>query len=280
MKTGGIRIHGSKRQLHNSMPILTIITVVRNCGDTIEKTIQSVINQDYPNIEYLIVDGASTDNTLNIIKKHENEIDFWISEPDRGIYDAMNKGINYAKGTYINFMNAGDLFYSNLVCTKITESIQIKNADIVWGNFIATNETNKVELLIKAKPISRIWRGMICSHQSIFIKRSLLENNPFNLKYKIVADYEQLLRLYIKNNTFHQVDYPISKTSITGISYSNLKTILEDIKVIHSLKPFSYHILYFIPYLLLGVFRNIIGPDITSKIRAFKWKYLQSQNKV
>lgn len=273
METGGIRIHGSKRQLHNSMPILTIITVVRNCGDTIERTIQSVINQDYPNIEYLIIDGASTDNTLNIIKTHENEIDFWISEPDRGIYDAMNKGITYTQGTYINFMNAGDVFCNNFVCTKITESIHTNTADIVLGNFIAINETNKIELLIKAKPISKIWQGMICSHQSIFIKKSILDCNHFNLKYKIAADYEQLLKLFIKKHIIAKVDFPISKISISGISYSNTRTILEDIKVIHSIKPYSYHILHFIPYLFLGAFKIVIGSNLTSRIRAFKWKY-------
>lgn len=257
-----------------SVPVFTIITIVRNCGNTIEKTIQSVINQHYPNIEYIIIDGSSTDNTLEIIKRYEENIDLWMSEPDKGIYDAMNKGIFCAKGTYVNFMNAGDIFYDNFVCNKINDCIINNRADIIYGDFVAINENNGVELLVKAKSVGKIWNGMICSHQSLFIKKSVLEKNLFNLKYKIVADYEQFLKLFINKHTFAQVDFPVSKTSINGISYSNIKTTIENINVIQSINPYSYHLLSFIPSLLLGALKISIGSNLTSRIRALKWKYL------
>lgn len=261
------------KQQDSIKPFFTIITVVRNCEKTIEETILSVISQNYQNIEYIIIDGASTDNTLKIIEKYKENINFWVSEPDKGIYDAMNKGITQAKGTYINFMNAGDVFYDDFVCTKINESIKINGRDIIYGDFIAINENNGVELLIKAKPVSKIWNGMICSHQSIFIKKSILDCNHFNLRYKIAADYEQLLKLFIKSCTFAQVDFPISKISISGISYSNIKTILENIKIIQLINPYSYHILSLLRYLFLGAFKIMIGSHLTSRIREYKWKY-------
>lgn len=100
-------------------PLISVVTVSYNAVLTIEQTILSVINQTYPHIEYIIIDGGSTDGTVDIIKKYANRIAYWVSEPDKGIYDAMNKGIRTAKGEWINFMNAGDLFYSKDTLEKV-----------------------------------------------------------------------------------------------------------------------------------------------------------------
>lgn len=281
LSSSNINNSKSKEQMMGcdiELPMITIITVVRNCQDTIEKTILSVLNQDYRNTEYIIIDGASTDNTLEIIKKYNNKIDFWTSEPDMGIYDAMNKGIEYAHGEYVNFLNAGDVFADNNILDKIVNQYRMEQSDVMYGDFIAFDTTNNLERVIKAKPISKIWEGMVSSHQSVFIKKVILEKNKFNIKYKLVADYEQFLRLMTNKYTVNQIDFPISKTSIDGISYSKIRTTIETIKVIQSINPYTLHILKFFPHLLLNTLKKLIGNKITTKIRVIKWKYIQNSN--
>ena len=116
---GGLRTKGYFKKSYEDKPLISIITVVFNGEKYLEETIQSVINQTYSNVEYIIIDGGSSDGTLDIIKKYEERIDYWVSEKDKGIYDAMNKGIDVASGEWINFMNAGDGFYADDVLDKI-----------------------------------------------------------------------------------------------------------------------------------------------------------------
>lgn len=144
-------------------PIISVVTVSYNTVATIEQTILSVINQTYPNIEYIIIDGGSTDGTIEIIKKYENRIHFWISEPDNGIYDAMNKGIDKATGQWINFMNAGDCFHDNKVLESLFGENNYDNCIAIYGN------TNLVK-------------------NGLFVGRFL--NNPFG-KYVILFEQDR-----------------------------------------------------------------------------------------
>jgi glycosyltransferase involved in cell wall biosynthesis len=260
----------------NTSPILSIITVVWNGEKTIEQTILSVLNQDYQHIEYIIIDGGSTDKTLQIITKYKNSIAKWICEPDNGIYDAMNKGISLATGDWVNFMNAGDEFAGKNVCSLVAEQISLSECDIIYGDMIAKDTESDSEILIKAKPVNQIWKGMVCSHQSSFIKRSDLLETPFNLKYKIASDYNQLLSLYTENKQFVQMPVVIARASIGGLSYSNSKTYIERIKIIHNIRPFSPKILHSIFLLIPGLFRYFIGVKTVSLVRKYKWKYFYS----
>ena len=114
--------------------LISVVTVCYNAADTIEKTMLSVLNQTYHDIEYIIIDGGSTDGTVEIIRKYADRIAYWVSEPDKGIYDAMNKGIKVATGEWINFMNAGDEFVDANVLDKLFFAKTVANVDVIYGN--------------------------------------------------------------------------------------------------------------------------------------------------
>lgn len=187
---------------------ITIITVTYNCIDILENTINSCINQNYDNIEYLIIDGASTDGTLDIIKKYSYKITKWISEPDKGIFDAMNKGIKMASGDWVIFMNAGDYFYQNNVLSDIFAKEDLSEFGVIHGRFMSCSN-NQLEL-IDLTPFyknTKSVKGMGFSHQACFVRTTLARDNLFSSEYKFSADYNQLYNLYYKNNiAFKQVD--------------------------------------------------------------------------
>ena len=130
---GGLRTKGYFKKSFDDKPLISIITVVFNGEKYLEETIQSVINQTYSNVEYIIIDGGSSDGTLDIIKKYEERIDYWVSEKDRGIYDAMNKGIDVASGKWLNFMNGGDEFYDNKVIENIFKNCSYEDEYVIHG---------------------------------------------------------------------------------------------------------------------------------------------------
>lgn len=192
-------------------PLVSIITVVFNGKNTLEKTILSVINQNYQNIEYIIIDGGSTDGTLEIIHKYEKEIDYWISEKDNGIYDAMNKGILAANGKFVNFMNAGDYFFDNNILQKLPLNPLSK---IIFGNIMY--ESGKV---FESTFDYRMYLKNTLHHQSAFYALDLLKQlGLFDTNFKILADYDmnfKALKLGIK---FEQVPLLVAICSDYGIS--------------------------------------------------------------
>jgi len=263
------------KQIKKDLPILSIITVVRNCEETIEKTILSVINQNYQNIEYIIIDGMSNDNTLNIINKYRKHLTHFVSEPDKGIYDAMNKGIKLATGDWVNFMNAGDYFFDNSTTSLVVSEIGKQNFDIIYGDFIAINQNFGSNLLVKAKPLNKIYQGNLYSHQSCFIKSEVIKANLFDLKYKITADYNQMVSLYLQKKIFFYLPIPFSVMLADGISYSNINTYKEQIKIVHFYKPFSKYLFWYLPLIFLTFVRMILGSRLTTFMRRLKWKYFE-----
>lgn len=255
-----------------SIPLITVITVVKNGEKTLENTILSILSQDYPNIQYLIIDGLSTDGTHEIIRKYEHTVDYWISQTDKGIYDAMNTGVTFANGDWINFMNSGDVFAGESICSSIAEIVQKAPYSVVYGDCIAQNTLNDHEITIKASSLSRISRGMVFSHQSAFIKTSELRETPFNLSYKIAADYELILSLFKRNRNFYYVDRPLCKIAIGGLSYSNPMTIIEQMRVIHSHMPYAPGILCLIIPLISTLLSKLIDQKTLSLIRELKWR--------
>jgi glycosyltransferase involved in cell wall biosynthesis len=203
-------------------PKITVITVVFNGEESIEETIDSVINQSYGNVEYIVVDGGSTDGTLAIIKKYAHAIDNWVSEPDKGIYDAMNKGLSMASGSWVNFMNAGDRFYSAQSISQVF-SVSMGCEKIIYGDVqIRYEDFSRVEI---ARHPKRLWRGMQFCHQSVFCDTEYHKGNPFNIENRICADLEFCYDAYKKNVNFKYTPSIVSSVEVGGVSEANrLKT--------------------------------------------------------
>ena len=216
-------------QSKDNKPTITIVTVVYNGEEVIEETIKSITEQTYKDIEYIIIDGASTDNTLKIVKKYEDHITYWSSERDSGIYDAMNKGIYLANGKWINFMNAGDTYADNDTLSKIIENTKDNN-DVIYGDRYYVKNNNKT--LQKAKSIDTIFEKMPFGHQSVFIKNEVLKKFKFNDTYKFAADYDLLIQLYMKEYSFQYIPIPICNFISGGQSESGLRPYLEVLKIL------------------------------------------------
>lgn len=205
--------------------LVSIITVCYNAEDCMEKTIISVLNQSYPNIEYIIVDGKSVDGTLDIIKRYENEIDQLVSEPDKGIYDAMNKAVKYAHGDLIYFLNCGDYFYNNDVVQSVVYSYQENvSPGIIYGDIIVYDDDNH-ELWDMYRPIPFQVMTRCIFHQAIFAKKELFQQlAPFNSNYHVFADYNWLLTsVFIDKAQLRHITMPIAYYQRRGFSHENLK---------------------------------------------------------
>ena len=226
---GGLRTKGYFKRSYEGKALITVITVVFNGEKYLEKTIQSIINQDYDNVEYVIIDGGSTDSTIAIIKQYENQIDYWVSELDGGIYDAMNKGISLATGEYIAFMNADDWFENNIIKLIVQKSLHLK-PDYIFGDLYRISSINgnieihkgNIETYKKYTPIG---------HQALFVKKEILRQIPFNTKYRIMADYDMMIKLINLKLPYCYMDMPVANFRLGGISTVDNYKDIERFKI-------------------------------------------------
>lgn len=206
----GLHMKKIKQEGKISAPLLSVITVVYNSVNLLESTIESVTNQEYPNIEYIIIDGGSTDGTVDIIKKFESVIDFWISEPDTGIYDAMNKGIAKASGEWISLMNSGDL-YSSSTALNFLNNCRV-DVDIYYSDTILL--TGKHPTLSIASVENKTF-----IHQSMVYKKSMHEKHGGYLSSPgiTISDYLFFACFWLTENS-EKVHEPIAKYRVDGLS--------------------------------------------------------------
>ncbi|MGL4293896.1 MAG: glycosyltransferase family 2 protein, partial [Bacteroidales bacterium] len=196
----------------DNLPKVTVVTVCFNAADVIQKTMDSVLEQTYPSIEYLIIDGYSKDNTLDLVKSMEpffleRGCEFRItSEKDRGIYDAMNKGISQASGKWICFMNAGDVFSDPDVISKAF--CDDPEEVVLYGDTIV--EKSFGNICMKPKSLDCLKKKMPFCHQSVFVPASVLKKHPFQLDFRIVADYKFFYDYYQRGGKFRYLDFPVS----------------------------------------------------------------------
>jgi len=209
--------------------MFSVVTVCYNAGNSIRKTIESVLAQDYTGFEYVVQDGASKDNTLDIVNEYKDRFEekgirlVVNSAKDGGIYDAMNKGVASSSGEYVIFMNADDCFYSETVLSDVSLSLNSninKNApDIIYGDCIV-KELGMYFKFRKCRDL--IEKRMPFSHQACFAKREVLMKWPLDLKYPITADYDFLLKCHVNNCVFHDSDVIIALVTADGVSSVNM----------------------------------------------------------
>ncbi len=212
------------------IPKITIVTVSFNAVEDIERTIQSVTNQNYSNIEYIIIDGSSTDGTVNILKKYDDKITYWVSEPDGGIYNAMNKAIDIANGEWVNFMNAGDTFVDEKVISNFVKKASL-NSDICYG----TRYLHKQNEIVfqETEELKDFYYRMPFGHQAAFVKKGLLKKYKFDLSYKLSADYDFFIRCYRENYVFQNLNFPVCNFYANGLSAKfGFKSLVETLKVL------------------------------------------------
>lgn len=216
-------------------PLISIVTVSYNAVATIEQTILSVINQTYSNIEYIIIDGGSTDGTLDVIKKYADKIAYWVSEPDKGIYDAMNKGIKVATGEWINFMNCGDYFVANNTLESVFGSGKIyKKAEILYGDSIQLNVEKKINEVVMLD-IGKLQYFPIYRHGASFVKTEVHKKYLFDLskqkKYGFALDYHCIYRMYSDGYNFEKIDVFVLSYLKEGISNNPFKSLLYNYRI-------------------------------------------------
>lgn len=208
---------------------VTIITVTLNSQETIEGCIQSVLAQTYSNIEYIVIDGKSTDNTVSIIKKYEHQISAWVSETDRGMYDAINKGIQMSTGDIVGLLNGDDLFYSNDVIESIVRVFNNTNTESVFGDleYVYPEDTSKVFRIWKGKSYkrSRFLLGWMPAHPTFYVKREIyIKYGGYENHFYSAADYELMCRyLYKLRISSTYIPKPIVKMRNGGQSNKSIK---------------------------------------------------------
>lgn len=205
------------------MPTISIITVVYNGEDTIQRTIDSIKDQSYKNIEYIIVDGLSKDNTVEIIKKNSEFVTKFVSEPDNGLYDAMNKALEMATGDYVWFINSGDeIANSDVLSNVFTNS---ENADIYYGDTLIVDDNGEEIGKRRLQPPKELtWKdfkkGMVVSHQSIIIKRDI--TRKYDLNYRFSADFDWVLYALKKSKKNVNTQIVLSKFLDGGLTKQNI----------------------------------------------------------
>lgn len=212
---------------------VSIITSVFNNEETIEETLNSVLSQDYDDIEYIVIDGASTDRTCEIVKKYLDYIDVFISEPDKGIYDGLNKGIKVATGDIISFLHSDDIFYDKTTITEVVSTFQHYNTDSVYGDlvYIDKKDPNKIVRYWKSGRFSKkkLKYGWMPPHPSLFVKKHIYEKfGIFDTSFKIAADYDVVLRFFgVANISTVYVEKVFVKMRTGGESNRDIKNLLK-----------------------------------------------------
>ena len=254
-------------------PKISVVTVSFNCVQNIELTILSVINQTYSDVEYIVIDGGSTDGTVDIIKSYSDRISYWISESDKGIYDAMNKGIAVATGDYVCFMNSGDQFYNDSVIENCFAKVD-RDSVMVYGNWVESIENTLIHK--KALSLSHLSKGMAFPHQSAFIKMSYHKQNRYCLRFPIAADYNLFFNAFIQREKFQYVDEAIAIYDMNpsqSFSLSNYPALIkEHLDIQGENNKFTRFILYYYKlseFLFRSVMKKMLPFNFVKQLKLF-----------
>jgi len=261
--------------------LITVITVVRNDKDRIARTIGNVLNQTYPNIEYIVIDGASTDGTKEVIERYSDRLDHWLSEPDRGIYDAMNKGVDRATGKWISFMNAGDTFSDDHVLENISRELR-PGADLIYGDHrVRYAGFSRIQ---RAKSISQLWKGIPFNHQSSLVRTELIRAYKFDLRYKLAADYDFVCHVFSSKKEFIKLEMIVADISSAGASDSDRVTTFREYREIAKRHFNDERIDLYYRYLigfnrLKKILMNILPDQLAEKLKKAKYSVGKQEGK-
>ncbi len=233
--SGGRRTKGEVFHNSSDRPLVSIVTVVYNGMATLERTIQSVLAQSYTNIEYIIVDGGSKDGTIDLLRKYEDRLAYWESAQDKGIYDAMNKGISLCRGEWIGLINADDWYEPDTVQRVIDRVIKDSSINIVHGD-IWLHYPNGQKTLKRARVsgfLLKYWE-MVLNHPSFFVRRKFYEGRPFDSKLKVSADHKWTYEAFRDAaSSFAYIPAPLANFTVGGASMSiPLKKVLAEGKAV------------------------------------------------
>ncbi|RJQ23910.1 glycosyltransferase [Candidatus Parcubacteria bacterium] len=207
-------------------PLISVVTVSYNSEKYIEQTIISVISQSYRNIEYIIIDGGSYDGTLDIINKYQDNIDYWVSEKDDGIYDAINKGILYAHGDWIGLINSDDWYAQDAIEKVIESARNNQDVDIFYGNIISIDDGNKYRKKIGSH--FNLFEEWNVPHPTCFVSRKTYKAEQYDPKYKVSGDFDYILRQYYLGKKFFHIDHSLVYFRRTGISNKPIYQCVKD----------------------------------------------------
>lgn len=253
---------------------ISIITVVYNNASQIRKTIDSVLNQTYSNIEYIIIDGASTDGSVEVINSYSTKLTYFISEKDSGIYQAMNKGWRRATGDYCLFLNSGDYLFDKNVISKVVQQINSTPVDIIFGNLYAFDEKQSWVSTFTEEISLYFFQHSFIPHPATFTKRILLEKlNGFYEHYKTISDWAFFVNSYLSGATFKQIDVTITSFYMQGSS-SNLEIAVNDKNNLFS-NEFKFLANDFNNLERLRHFDTSVATRIARRISSIKMKYFR-----
>lgn len=216
---------------------LSIITINLNNRKGLQRTIDSVISQTFHDFEWIVIDGGSTDGSKELLEQYANHFAYWVSEPDKGIYNAMNKGIQMANGDYSLFLNTGDYLRETAILDKVFSVFP--GGDIIYGNLsLIYNGKEKEKRLYPNNPSFYDIYQHSLPHPSTFIKTSLLKNSPYDEQFRIAADWKFFLKMALDSIEFHHIEIFVSCFDLQGVSSTNTKLLQEERDVIaHEVIP-------------------------------------------
>jgi len=225
------------------MKKVSIVTIVKNDSAGLERTVKSVSAQTFQDYEFIIIDGASSDGTQDVINSLKDHMDKVISEPDNGIYDAMNKGVANSSGEYIIFMNAGDVFASPEALELVFSFVKGR-PDVIYGDYLV--DYGYATRLLHGKSAEKIWQGMLTSHQSTLVRTELMRSYPFDLNLKIGADFGTLYRLAVKGCKFLYIPVTVAVIEPGGVSdRKRIQVYKEHWQTVRRYCGFSFRIIIY-----------------------------------
>jgi hypothetical protein len=290
-QSGGKRLGGVSFPRNSKQPLFTVVTAVFNGVQHLEPTILSVLNQSYANVEYIVIDGGSTDGTLDILRKYENSIDYWVSEPDKGVYDAFNKACRLVTGEWTIFLGAGDLFYDANVLTSMADVMRDVSleTEIVYGKVCLT-KSGQIPVETLNSPWNQMcgrWRSgrpMLPHHQGVFHRdRVLSVATPFDTTYRIAAD-SKLLYSSIQRVQPVFSSIIVASASVGGVSTDVRHSIAAAKEVVRINREFGFtnypHQLWFYSKAVLKEAINELGGENISRLCIDEYRRLTGRKRL